>query len=180
MPNQRQDDFFNVCSTCKDSCCKGARPPITNQRRRIIKEYLIVRGIKVENPFTEESYTFPREDALDGYCIFYDRKTGRCQVHPVKPETCVAGPVTFDVNKNTRKIEWYLKTEKICALAGRMFKDELVLQKHLESAKKEVVKLVSELEVKALQAILTREESDTFKIDEDDAGKDVVEKLKAN
>jgi len=95
----------------------------------------------------------------------------------VKPETCVAGPVTFDINKQTRKIEWHLKTEKICKLAARMYEDKPALEKHLKSAKKEIRCLVKELNSEALQTILRREEPDTFKIDEDDAGRNVLEKL---
>lgn len=118
-------------------------------------------------------YTFPRED-VDGYCIFYDKNSRKCTIHPVKPETCVAGPVTFDVNKKTRKIEWYLKMEKICPLAGAMFKNKRVLEKHLESAKKEIFRLVHELSPKALKIILKRDEPETFKIDEDEIDEDIL------
>ena len=98
-------------------------------------------------------------------------------MHPVKPETCVAGPITFDINKKTGKIEWYLKLEKICPLAGIMNRDKEALKEHLKVAKREILQLVRELPPKALQAILRIEEPDTFRIDEDELSEDILRKL---
>jgi Fe-S-cluster containining protein len=133
--------------------------------------------IPIQNPFTQTMYTFPREDT-EGYCIFYDKQTRKCKIHPVKPETCVAGPITFDINKQTQKIEWYLKMEKICPLAGILHKNGEILRKHLESAKKEILRLVYGLEPEALRAILKIEEPETFKIDEDNIESNIVDKLR--
>jgi Fe-S-cluster containining protein len=176
MSTERQDNFFNVCGECKIHCCRGARPPITDKRRKTIEDYLKRKGISIENPFAKTAYTFPREDT-EGYCVFYDKKTKKCRIHPVKPETCVAGPITFDLNMKTRKIEWYLKMEKICPLAGILYKNKEALQKHLESAKKEVARLVRELSSGALKAILKIDEPETFKIDEDKIENVVYKKL---
>lgn len=167
---KRQNDFFNICSACKINCCRDAKPPITEKREKIILEYLKTHSINIENPFVHAEYTFPREDA-DGYCIFYDIATRKCIVHPVKPETCVAGPITFDINAKTGKIEWYLKMEKICPLAGAMYKDGAMLQKHFEVARKEILRLIRELSPKALKTILKRDEPDTFKIGEEEIEK---------
>jgi Fe-S-cluster containining protein len=176
LHSQRQDNFFDVCGRCKISCCQNARPPITSERRRIIEAYLKEHKIRVDNPFVQIAYTFPKEDA-EGYCIFYDKKTRKCRVQSVKPETCVAGPITFDLNIESQKVEWYLKMEKICPLAGKLHKNEPILKRHLESAKKEIVRLVCELNPEALQTILKIEEPEAFKIDEDNMGKDVLSKL---
>ncbi|MEM3642198.1 MAG: YkgJ family cysteine cluster protein, partial [Candidatus Bathyarchaeia archaeon] len=119
---KRQKNFFDICGTCKVNCCWDARPPITMEREKTILEYLKAHSIKIDDPFVHAEYTFPRETE-DGYCIFYDKATRKCIVHPVKPETCVAGPITFDINAKTGKIEWYLKMEKICPLAGVMYRD---------------------------------------------------------
>jgi len=173
---ERQKNFFAVCDGCIAECCHGTRPPISSKRERIIEEYLKKHGIKVENPFVREDYVFPREQSND-YCIFYDKNTGMCIIHSVKPETCVAGPVTFDINKQTRKIEWFFKKEQICRLAGVMFNDKEMFSKHFESAKKEIFKLVKELDAKALKAILKKDEPETFKIDEDELEKEVLDKL---
>jgi Fe-S-cluster containining protein len=172
---KRQSNFFDLCSQCK-SCCQGARPPTTPRRRKIIENFLKKQAIALENPFRRLAYTFPRENTEE-YCIFYDMKTKRCLVHPVKPETCVAGPITFDINTKTQKIEWYLKTEKICQVAGRLHKDREALQKHLKSAKEEILRLVQELDSEALKAILKIEEPETFKVDEDRVQKEILYKL---
>lgn len=174
--DRKENDFFNVCSQCRTSCCINARPPLTQDRIEIIQRQLQEQKIPLENPFAKTSYTFPREDA-ESYCIFNDRKTGKCQIHRVKPETCVAGPVTFDINAKTQKIEWHLKKESICPLAGKLCRDKRRLEKHLTLAKKEILRLVRGLDAEALRAILKIEEPDTFKIDEDNAEKFVLDEL---
>jgi hypothetical protein len=67
--------------------------------------------------------------------------------------------------------------EKICQLAGTAYKDEELRRKHLESAKKEILRLVKELDSKALKAILKKDEPGTFKIDEENIGKETLKKL---
>jgi hypothetical protein len=162
---ERQSDFFDVCGKCKTDhdCCHGTRPPITKERRRIIEEYLKREKIPVADAFVEEGYAYPRENA-EGYCVFHDMKTRKCMIHAVKPETCVAGPITFDINKKTGKIEWYIKKETICPLAEIVYMDKELLKKHMESAKRESTRLVAQLDSKGLQAILKKEEPETFKI----------------
>lgn len=172
----RQNNFFNVCGKCKINCCQNARPPITNKRRITIGTFLKRQGFSTENLFEQRAYTFPKEDT-EGYCIFYDKKTRRCKIHPVKPETCVAGPITFDINVATQKIEWYLKMETICPLAGKLYKNKEQFQEHLKSAKREILQLVQELDSTALRTILKIEEPETFKIDEDKIDKNVLDKL---
>jgi len=119
------------------------------------------------------------EERSDGFCILFDPSSGLCRAHPVKPETCVAGPITFDINRKEGKIEWYLKAEKICPLAGEMAQDNSSLLKHLEAAKREILHLVDELEGSELQAILEIEEEDTYKIGEDELPEIVLKKLEA-
>lgn len=174
--SRRESSFFDVCNRCGGACCRNARPPLTIKRKQIIEAYLKEQKIPLENPFVQAGYVFPKEDAK-GYCIFYDKRTGKCLIHSVKPETCVAGPITFDINMKTQKIEWYLKMEKICPLAGVLYKNKDALKKHLESAKREILVLVSELRSEALKAILKIEEPETFKIGEDNIGKDILYKL---
>ena len=176
---ERQNNFIDVCGTCKTNwgCCLGTRPPISRERRRIIEAYLKDHGIPIEEPFAEEGYAFPREQA-SGYCVFRDGRTGRCVVHAVKPETCVSGPITFDINRRTGKIEWFLKMERICDLAGVVAKDKTLLDRHLGSAKKEITRLVKQLGGEELKVILAKDEPETFKIDEDDLDDDVLDKLR--
>jgi len=176
--NKRQTDFFDTCSRCRTSwsCCHDTTPPVTDKRRKIIEAYLRANKIGIEKPFVESEYVFPRL-AADGYCVFHDKKTKKCLIHPVKPETCVAGPITFDIKAEASKIEWFIKMDKICSLAGRVYVDKVLLQKHVDSAKKEISKLVSELDSEALRAILKKEEPETFKIGEDNLGKCALNKL---
>lgn len=176
---RRQENFIDTCNRCKTNwaCCLGTRPPITGERRKIIEQYLREQGIRIEDPFAEEDYVFPREQA-SGYCVFRDGKTGKCAVHGVKPETCVSGPITFDINLRTGKIEWFLKMDKICDLAGVVAKNEQLRQRHLVSAKRELMRLVLQLDGEALRAILRKDEPETFKIDENDVDDDVLDKLR--
>jgi Fe-S-cluster containining protein len=174
--DRKENDFFNVCSQCRTSCCINARPPLTAKRMKIIERHVKERKIPLEKPFMQMSYTFPREDA-ENYCIFNDRRTGKCLIHAVKPETCVAGPITFDINTKTQKIEWHLKKETICPLAGRLYADKERLGKHRSLAKAEILRLVKELDAEALKTILKIEEPETFKIAEDDVEKAVLAKL---
>ena len=177
--NKRQENFFDTCSHCKTgwSCCLGTRPPISADRRSIIEAFLKKNKIAVENAFVQEEYVFPREQP-DGYCVFRNGKTGKCVIHSVKPETCVAGPVTFDINVRGGKIEWFLKFETLCPLAGVVGKNKAILKRHLASAKKEVLRLVDELDAGALKAILKKDEPETFKFDEDNVSKSVLDKLR--
>lgn len=174
--SERQKNFFNICDECKIYCCRNARPPITLKRKKIIEEYLCQQNILSQNSFLTKKYTFPKEDER-GFCIFYDKETRKCIIQAKKPETCVAGPVTFDINKRTQKIEWYLKKEEICPLAGTLFKDHEMFKEHLKSAKKEILRLVKQLNSKELKTILQREEPETFKICENKIGKNILEKV---
>jgi len=173
----RQADFFNVCGSCSTSCCSGARPPLTSRRMARIRDYLKANSIAIENPFEKNVYWFPRE-IQDNCCAFLNKSTNKCRIHPVKPETCVAGPFTFDINLKTGRIEWFLKTERICPLAGALYRDKRALNGHLECARKELLELVHELDAEALHAVLKIEEPDTFKISEEDLDTKVLTKLK--
>jgi Fe-S-cluster containining protein len=175
----RQQNFFRVCCHCKTnwSCCHETTPPITEKRRETIESYLKETKSSIENAFVTEEYVFPRLDSK-GYCIFHDRKTKKCLIHSVKPETCVAGPITFDLNAQTGKIEWFVKMEKICPLAGRVHSEDALLRAHLQSAKEEITKLVNELDSRSLRAILKKDEPETVKIDEDTLDSCALQKIK--
>jgi len=175
---ERQSNFFDICKQCEADliCCRNANPPISFERKKIIEGYLKAKKIVVENPFTYSAYASPKADD-EGYCIFHDKETGKCAIHPVKPETCVAGPITFDINMNSQKIEWYIKKEKICPLAGKLYKNKEALRQHLGSAKEEIKRLIRELDSKALKNILKIEEPETFKIGGDYIEKRILDKI---
>jgi hypothetical protein len=167
---------FDVCLQCKPSCCQDAKPPLTKKRIQIIKEYLKNHGEDAEQVFTHSEYSFPSVDS-DEFCVFYNKETKKCRIHEVKPETCRAGPVTFDINRRTKKIEWFLKTRELCLFAGKLFDAPEKLKEHLEAAKPEIMKLICELEAQDLRAILERDEPQTFKIGEDPLPQKVAVKL---
>lgn len=166
---------FDVCSQCKIICCQDAKPPLTLKRKKIIKEYLKKQKIEIKQPFSREKYSYPVDKQI--LCVFFDKTTMKCVIHPVKPETCRSGPVTFDVNFATRKIEFFLKKSEICALAKILYENPTAFKAHFEVAKGEITQLVRELDTEDLKEVLKIEEPQTFKFCEVDLPKEVAEKL---
>ncbi len=167
---------FDLCWICQSSCCRGAKPPLTKGRIKAIEKYLKDHGAVAKQIFTHSDYTFPSVDS-DDYCIFYHKGAKRCQIHDAKPETCRAGPVTFDVNFQTKKVEWFLKTRELCLFAGKLFDTPEKLDAHLNVVKDELMRLISNLDCVALRAILARDEPQTFKIGEDPLSKAILAKF---
>lgn len=169
MPNDNKGTTysFDVCGKCKTICCQDAKPPLSSKRKKIIQEHLKEQKINLKEPFTKEDYSYPSVDE-QAYCRLFNKKTGKCQVHAVKPETCVAGPVTFDINFSTKKVEWFLKKSEICAYAGVLYNDKATFKDHFEVAKKKITQLIKELDADELRAIVKIDEPQTFKVGEDD------------
>ncbi len=168
---------FDVCKQCQTCCCIDAKPPLTRQREQTITDYLHAQKQPAQNVFIHADYLHPAVDA-EGYCTFYNKETGKCLIHTVKPETCRAGPVTFDINLQTRKVEWYLKKAEICLLAENLHANESERFKdHVEIAKTELTRLICELDADALKAILKIPEPQTFKIGENDLPKETLNQL---
>jgi uncharacterized protein len=167
---------FDVCSQCKSICCQDAKPPLSEKRKKILQEYLKKQKICIAEPFAKNDYSFPAVDE-DIYCRLFSRQTGKCMVHTVKPETCVSGPITFDINFKTKKVEWFLKTSELCAYAGSLYKNKAAFKKHFEVAKKQIAALIGQLSADELRAIVKIDEPQTFKVGEDDLPTEVVEKL---
>lgn len=167
---------FDVCSKCKSVCCRDARPPLSKSREKILKKDLKARSIDSTESFVREKYTYPAFDE-DYLCRLFNKETGKCSVHTVKPETCRAGPVTFDINFKTKKIEWFLKKESLCAYAGVLFRDKTALAAHLDVAKKELTRLICELDADDLRVIIKIDEPETFKIGEDNLPPEVIKKM---
>jgi Fe-S-cluster containining protein len=170
---------FDICSKCTLICCQGANPPLTEERKKILTQFLQTQKRPTQNIFAKETYSHPATDAQD-ICVFYDKATRKCSVHQAKPETCRAGPITFDINVKTGKVEYYLKKEGICAFAGVLYRDKPQLAVHLKAARQEILHLIEELDADALKAILTIPEPETFKIAEDPLPAKVAKKLEIN
>jgi uncharacterized protein len=167
---------FDVCSQCKSICCQDAKPPLSEKRIKILQEYLIKQKISITEPFAKNDYSYPAVDE-DIYCRLFSRQTGKCMVHPVKPETCVSGPITFDINFRTKKVEWFLKTSTLCAYAGDLYKNKAGFKEHFEVAKEQITALIKQLSADELRAIVKIDEPQTFKVGEDDLPTEVVKKL---
>jgi hypothetical protein len=149
---------------------------LTAERKRVLKDYLKNLGNATMQLFTCSDYSFPAVDAA-GFCVFYKQETKKCLVHQVKPETCRAGPITFDINCHTRKVEWFLKKKELCLFAGELFQAPERLADHIKTAKEEITRLICKLDSESLQAILKIDEPQTFKIGEDPLPREVLEKL---
>ena len=167
---------YDVCSKCKIICCQDAKPPLSKSRKKILKEYLGKQKINGDKLFTKESYSYPSVDE-QVLCIFNSKETNRCIVHSVKPETCRAGPITFDINSKTKKIQYFLKKTEICAYAGELFKNKASFKEHYEVAKREITRLIEELSANELRELMKIDEPQTFKVGEDDLPVEVVKKL---
>jgi Fe-S-cluster containining protein len=167
---------YDVCSECKIICCQDAKPPLSESRKKVIKEYLNKQKIKVDKPFTKESYSYPSVDEAV-LCVFNSKETKRCIVHQVKPETCRAGPITFDINFKTKKVQYFLKKSEICAYAGELYKNKAAFKEHYEVAKKEIMRLIRELSADELRELMKIDEPQTFKVGEDDLSAEAVKKL---
>ena len=174
--NNGETYSFDVCSQCRSICCQDAKPPLTEKRKKVIQEYLKKQKIRVQNPFGRERYYYPAVDE-QVYCRLFNKKTGKCLVHQVKPETCLAGPITFNINFFTRKVEWFLKKSEICAYAGILYADNAAFKQHLEIAKRQITQLIKELDAEELRAIMQIEEPQTFKISENDLPTEAIRKL---
>jgi len=98
----------------------------------------------------------------DGTCIFC---TGnKCSIHTIKPETCRAGPFTFDVKGDV--IEIFLKYETICPVVGLLRAEPEAYAHQFALAKKSIAHLVRNLREEELEAICRIEEPDTEKVAE--------------
>jgi uncharacterized protein len=167
---------YEVCRDCELGCCQDAKPPLTRERMTTIREYLHKNGNSEDRTFAFSRYFYPSVDS-DKFCIFYDKTTRVCQIHDVKPETCRAGPITFGINRVTKKIEWFLKTSEHCRFAGKLYKNTERFKEHFGVAKDEIMRLIFELDSEALKAILAIDEPETFKISENALPEAVLQKL---
>ena len=98
----------------------------------------------------------------DGTCIFCNGN--KCSIHGIKPETCRAGPFTFDVKGDI--IEIFLKYETICPVVGLLREDPEAYEHQFALAKKSITHLVRTCRDEELEAICRIEEPETEKVAE--------------
>lgn len=126
-------------------------PPLTDERIEI----LLASGVD------RESIDYGKYKRLklkpDGFCVLF--RNGKCTIHSIKPETCVAGPFTFDMRGSI--LEIYLKKEKICPMVRFLKENKEAYDSLFEAAVGKIVDLVSRLPANELSEILKIEEPDT-------------------
>jgi Fe-S-cluster containining protein len=143
-----------VCLQCGGRCCTDAHPPLSGHGYH----RLISQGVP-EDSFEWRGYHAVRTHE-DGTCIFCNGN--RCTIHSIKPETCRAGPFTFDVKGDV--IEIFLKYETICPVV-RLLKEVPEAYEHqFDLAKKSITRLVLDLTDEELCAICRIEEPATEKV----------------
>jgi Fe-S-cluster containining protein len=140
-----------ICLRCGGHCCDEAHPPISEH----CYHRLLDSGVP-KDAFERNGYRYLRTRS-DGTCTFWNG--GKCGIHGIKPETCRAGPFTFDVKGD--EIEIFLKYEKICPIV-RLFKDvPEAYDQQYALAVKSITHLVSNLTEEEVTAVCRIEEPDT-------------------
>jgi Fe-S-cluster containining protein len=151
-----EEIFTEVCDRCGGRCCCEARPPLTKERIDLISG----SGVPVDRiDFSGYKKIRTRED---GFCMMYQKN--RCSIHRIKPETCVAGPFTFDIRNGV--LEIYLKKEILCPIVPYLKKDEQAYRRQYAMAIDNITKLVRCLPPDEILEILKIEEPETEKVAE--------------
>jgi len=129
----------------------GAMPPLTKKRIDI----LLANGVSPEE-IEIKGYKRLRLKP-DGFCVLF--QDGKCSVHSVKPESCVAGPFTFDVKG--RILQIFLKNPSICPMVEVLKKDRKAYGSLFELSVSKIVELVNDLPTEELLEIVKIDEPET-------------------
>jgi Fe-S-cluster containining protein len=131
-------------------------PPLTQKRIEI----LLQSGVRADAIDNSRYKRLKLRE--DGFCVLF--RQGGCSVHNIKPETCVAGPFTFDVKGDI--LEIYLKNESICPLVKYLREDKEAYDLQYRLAVANILDLVKALPPEELKEILKIEEPETVKVSE--------------
>ena len=93
----------------------------------------------------------------DGYCVLF--VDGKCSIHSIKPETCVAGPFTFDLKEKMLQI--FLKREGICPMVGFLKANPEAYDALLETSVARIMHLVRGIPAAEMAEILKIDEPET-------------------
>jgi uncharacterized protein len=140
-----------ICGSCGGHCCTGACPPLCDERIRII----LAHG-DFSDCIEKNGYRRIRTKE-NGECSMFDK--GRCIIHAFKPETCVAGPFTFDVTGDSLQI--FLKTEGICPLVPHLRASAGMYEMQFRRAVEHISRLIAALPESELRVISQIPEPDT-------------------
>ncbi len=145
MEDDLCEALSRACEGChrQGGCCFEARPPLSQERIDIL----------MKNGVPGEAIEFEGYKRLrlkpDGYCLLF--RDGKCSIHSIKPETCVAGPFTFDVQDHTLRL--FLKHESICPLVPYLMADADAYAAQFRMAVKSLMVLVRSLPGQELDVI---------------------------
>ena len=156
MKKDMIDIAEEICRRCGGLCCIDAHPPVSAAR----KDLILADG-KNEDVFEFCGYLRLAAHA-DGACVMM--KNGRCQIHKIKPETCVSGPFTFDLRGNV--LEIFMKRESLCPLVRYLKEDRDAYARQYEMALTNIIALVKALPECELRVIAGIPEPETDKVAE--------------
>jgi len=142
-----------ACGECHlaGGCCFEARPPLSQERIDILT------GNGVDPDAIEFAGYRRLKLRQDGFCILF--RDGKCSIHSIKPETCVAGPFTFDIVG--KKLQIFLKQETICPMVRFLKADRKAYDSLFEVSVQKIMDLVAAIPSSEMAEILKIEESET-------------------
>ncbi len=147
----------DVCMKCNHHyCCEMSHPPISDNRH----DLLIINGVSPDQ-FEYKGYRRLKIDK-NNKCVLF--ANGKCRIHNIKPETCCAGPFTFDVKDDM--IEIFLKYESICPIVRVLKNIPEAYNKQYTRTIEHVSNLVNDLTENELKAVCMIEEPLTEKVGE--------------
>jgi hypothetical protein len=142
-----------ACNECHlvGGCCFDARPPLSQQRIDIL----------LKNGVSADAVEFAGYKRLrlkpDGFCVLF--QDGKCSIHSIKPETCVAGPFTFDIKENVLQI--FIKRESICPMVRFLKADRKAFDGLFETSVERIMELVNSVPPLEMAEILKVDEPET-------------------
>ncbi|NTV27701.1 MAG: YkgJ family cysteine cluster protein, partial [Methanothrix sp.] len=117
--------------------------------------------ILLENGVSPDAIEFAGYKRLrlkpDGFCLLF--QNGRCSIHSIKPETCVAGPFTFDMKGTLLQI--FLKKESICPMVRFLKVNRKAYDELFQVSLKKILDLVKAVPALEMAEILKIEEPET-------------------
>ena len=142
-----------ACDDCHlaGGCCFEARPPLSQKRIDILME----NGV---SPDAVEIVGYKRLClGRDGFCVLF--RDGKCSIHEFKPETCVAGPFTFDIDGDMLRI--FLKRESICPMVRFLRANRKAYDALFEISVEKIMDLIRNVPDEEMAQILKIEEPET-------------------
>ena len=142
-----------ACNECHlvGGCCFEARPPLSQERIDIL----------LKNGVSADAVEFAGYKRLrlkpDGFCVLF--QDGKCSIHSIKPETCVAGPFTFDMKGNTLQI--FIKRESICPMVRFLKANRKAFDGLFETSVERIIELVNKVPAEEMAEILKIDEPET-------------------